>query len=303
MKMPRRFRNFNRNVTSNKADQNCSDGFFRTRQRRAEGAFSYDRIDLTVPSAFMTQHLFILTGASRGMGLAMAQQLLMPGNTVICISRSANETLAVQAKQAGANLLQWTQDLALGATTSARLEQWLREQSGGSFASATLINNAGVIPRIGPLREADADDLSNALRVGLEAPMQLTSAFLRATQNWSGLRRVLNISSGLGRRAMASQAGYCAAKAGMDHFTRCLSLEEALKPNGAKVCSLAPGVIDTNMQVQLRGADSEAFPDQSSFIHLKTSGSLASPEEAAQRVLVVLMRADFGAHPVADVRD
>ena len=251
----------------------------------------------------MTQHLFILTGASRGMGLAMARQLLQPGNTVLCISRSANETLAVQAKQAGANLLQWTQDLALGARTSARLEQWLREQTGNLFTSATLINNAGVIPRIGPLSKADADDLSHALRVGLEAPMQLTSAFLRATENWPGQRKVLNISSGLGRRAMASQAGYCAAKAGMDHFTRCVALEEALKTNGAKVCSLAPGVIDTDMQNQLRSADSDAFPDQSSFVNLKTSGSLTSPEDAAKRVLAVLMRADYGANPVADVRD
>ena len=251
----------------------------------------------------MTKHLFILTGASRGMGLAMARQLLQPGNTVLCISRSANETLALQAKQADANLLQWTQDLALGARTNARLEQWLREQSGSSFTSAALINNAGVIPRIGPLSEADADDLSHALRVGLEAPMQLTSAFLRATANWPGQRKVLNISSGLGRRAMASQAGYCAAKAGMDHFTRCVALEEALKTNGAKLCSLAPGVIDTGMQEQLRAADGNAFPDQSSFLNLKTSGALASPDEAAQKVLAVLMRADFGVNPVADVRD
>ena len=251
----------------------------------------------------MIKHLFILTGASRGMGLAMARQLLQPSNMLLGISRSANETLAVQAKQADANLLQWTQDLALGARTSARLEQWLREQEASSFASATLINNAGVIPRIGPLSEADADDLSHALRVGLEAPMQLTSAFLRATENWAGQRKVLNISSGLGRRAMASQAGYCAAKAGMDHFTRCVALEELLKTNGAKVCSLAPGVIDTGMQEQLRAANSNVFPDHSSFVNLKTSGSLSSPEEAASRILAVLMRADFGANPVADVRD
>lgn len=251
----------------------------------------------------MTHHLYIITGASRGMGLAMARQLLQPGNTVLCISRSSNETLAVQAKQAGVNLLQWTQNLALGAATCARLEQWLREQAGNTFSSAILINNAGVIPRIGPLSEADADDLSNAMRVGLEAPMQLTGAFLRATSNWPGQRRVLNISSGLGRRAMASQAAYCAAKAGMDHFTRCVALEEALKTNGAKLCSLAPGVIDTGMQEQLRAADSHAFPDQSSFLNLKTSGSLASPEEAASRILSFLVRPDFGTNAVADVRD
>ena len=237
------------------------------------------------------------------MGLAMARQLLQPGNMLLCISRSANELLAVEGKQSGADLLQWTQDLALGARSSARLEQWLREQVASSFASATLINNAGVIPRIGFLSEADADDLSHALRVGLEAPMQLTSAFLRATENWAGQRKVLNISSGLGRRAMASQAGYCAAKAGMDHFTRCVALEELLKTNGAKLCSLAPGVIDTAMQEQLRAASSTVFPDKSSFLNLKTSGSLASPQVAASRVLEVLMRADFGVNPVADVRD
>ena len=187
----------------------------------------------------MTQHLFIVTGASRGMGLAIARQLLTPGNTVLCISRSTNDSLTLQANQHGVTLVQWPQDLALSAAASARLEQWLRERAVATFASATLINNAGVIARIGPLSDADADDLSRALRVGLEAPMQLTSAFLRATQAWAGVRKVLNISSGLGRRAMAAQAGYCAAKAGMDHFTRCVALDEALKPNGAKVCSLA----------------------------------------------------------------
>jgi benzil reductase ((S)-benzoin forming) len=252
----------------------------------------------------MTQHLFILTGASRGMGLAMARQLLQPGNTLLCISRKTNETLAAQAKMAGTPLLQWARDLANGADTSARLEQWLREQAGGAdYASAVLINNAAMIPRVSPLSEADADDLHQALSVNLEAPMQLTAAFLRATGNWPGRRKVLNISSGLGRRAMASQAIYCAAKAGMDHFTRCVALEEALNPRGAAVCSLGPGAIDTDMQTQLRGAQASAFPDQQNFISLKTEGRLSSPEEAASRVLAYLARPDFGSQPVADVRD
>lgn len=251
----------------------------------------------------MTQHLFILTGASRGMGLAMARKLLKPGHTLLCISRKTNDTLAVQARQAGAVLVQWTHDLASAADISARLEQWLREQAGAGFASAALINNAGMIARIGPLSEADADDLNQALRVGLEAPMQLTAAFLRATGAWPARRKVLNISSGLGRKAMASQAAYCAAKAGMDHFTRCVALEEALKPNGAAVCSLAPGVIDTDMQTQLRSADASAFPDQHNFVNLKDRGLLTSPDEAAARVLTYLDRPDFGSQPVADVRD
>ncbi len=133
--------------------------------------------------------------------------------------------------------------------------------------------------------------------------MLLTAAFLRATESWEQPRKVLNISSGLGRRAMASQGAYCAAKAGMDHFTRCLALDEARKPNGARVCALAPGVIDTDMQVTLRSAAPDAFPDQDNFIGLKTRGMLSSPADAASRVLGWLDRPDFGTNPVADVRD
>ncbi|MFM2428112.1 MAG: hypothetical protein RL707_1939, partial [Pseudomonadota bacterium] len=154
-----------------------------------------------------------------------------------------------------------------------------------------------------PLSGSDPLDLARALRVGLEAPMLLTAAFLKATQAWNLPRKVLNISSGLGRRAMASQAAYCAAKAGMDHFTRCVALDEALKPYGAKVCSLAPGVIDTDMQVQLRGADIAEFPDKLNFENLKLKGQLTSPTDAAKHVLSYLARSDFGSIPVADVRD
>jgi NAD(P)-dependent dehydrogenase (short-subunit alcohol dehydrogenase family) len=251
----------------------------------------------------MTKDLYILTGASRGMGLGMAQQLLQASHSLLCISRQTNDALAPWAASHGAALTQWQQDLAQGVAASERLRAWLHNQAVGDWASVTLINNAGVIPRIGPMSEADPADLGHALRVGLEAPMQLTAAFLAATENWRLPRKVLNISSGLGRRAMASQAGYCAAKAGMDHFTRCLALEEALKPQGARVCSLAPGVIDTDMQVQLRGADASAFPDQAGFIQLKSAGQLTSVDAAAARILAFLARPDFGANPVADIRD
>jgi benzil reductase ((S)-benzoin forming) len=251
----------------------------------------------------MTHHLTIITGASRGMGLAMAEQLLDAGHDLLCISRSHNDALGLRASAKGQRCEQWPQDLTRSEAAAAKLETWLAAHDGGSLASVTLINNAGVLPRIAPLAAVPAADLTDALRVGLEAPMLLTSAFLGATQGWKAQRKVLNISSGLGRRAMASQAAYCAAKAGLDHFTRCLALEEAIRPNGAKVCSLAPGVIDTDMQIQLRSADASQFPDIGNFIGLKERSALSSPSEAAARVLAFLARSDFGNHPVADVRD
>lgn len=252
----------------------------------------------------MTKHLTILTGASRGMGLALAEQLLAPNAVLLCISRNTNGTLAQAAATCGAALLQWQADLSNAAEVAQRLKAWLQTQDPALLASATLINNAGVISALTPLRASEAQDVARALRVGLEAPMLLSAAFLAATQAWTQVpRKVLNISSGLGRRAMASSASYCAAKAGIDHFTRCLALEEALLPHGARVCSLAPGVIDTDMQLQLRSADANQFPDQSGFAALKEKGQLSSPADAARRLLAYLNRPDFGVEPVADVRN
>ena len=248
-------------------------------------------------------HLTILTGASRGMGLAMAEQLLAAGHDLLCISRKHNDALGLQASAAGRRCEQWPQDLTRPEAAAAKLGTWLAGHDAAAFASVTLINNAGMLPRIAPLAAIPAADLADAMRVDLEAPLLLTSAFLRATQSWTAVRKVLNISSGLGRRAMASQAPYCAAKAGMDHFTRCVALEEADRPNGAKVCSLAPGVIDTDMQIQLRSADASQFPDIGNFIGMKDKGALASPAQAAAKVLAFLGRPDFGSNPVADVRD
>ena len=250
----------------------------------------------------MQQTLTILTGASRGMGLAMAEQMLEPQALLLCISRQSNPSLEVLAAQRGATLVQWQADLADAAPVAARLSAWLQAQDPATVQSATLINNAGVISALAPVRDGQSADLANALRVGLEAPLLLSAAFLGATRRWTMPRKVLNISSGLGRRAMASSASYCAAKAGLDHFTRSLAMEEALQTHGAKVCSLAPGVIATDMQVQLRSADPKAFPDIGNFQAMHERGMLSSPADAAARILAYLARPEFGVEPVADVR-
>jgi benzil reductase ((S)-benzoin forming) len=251
----------------------------------------------------MSQQLFILTGASRGMGAAIADQLLAPGNQLLCLSRHINEPLATRAQAIGVVCEQWAVDLAVPSDAAAGVQAWLASLDPGRFASTTLINNAAALTRIGPIDACTDAELSSALRVGLEAPMLLCAAFLRGTRTWAARKRVLNISSGLGRRAMAAQAPYCAAKAGLDHFSRALALDEALQPNGARIVSLAPGVIDTDMQTHLRAADATSFPDKSNFVGLKEKGQLTSSPEAAASVLAYLNSADFGANPVADVRD
>jgi NAD(P)-dependent dehydrogenase (short-subunit alcohol dehydrogenase family) len=257
--------------------------------------------DSTCPDA-MNRHLYLLTGGSRGLGAALALQLLRPGQRLLCLSRGSSETLAAAATAAGASCEQWSADLADPLPVAARLEAWLQQLDPQPFDSATLINNAALLAAPGPLERSNPGELSAVLRVGLEAPTLLTAAFLRATRDWRAARRVLNISSGLGRRAMAGSASYCAVKAGLDHLSRALALDEALQPNGAKVVSLAPGVIETDMQLQLRSAAAEGFPDREMFVQMHRGGQLSTPQDTAARIVAWLESPAFGAEVVADIR-
>jgi NAD(P)-dependent dehydrogenase (short-subunit alcohol dehydrogenase family) len=252
-------------------------------------------------------HLVILTGASRGLGLAMAGQLLRSGHALLTLARRPDPGLASMAASTGQPLEQWAVDLSDPLPVAERLGAWLvawpAAHGGAQPQSTTVIHNAALLADPAGAAQGDAAQVSAALRVTLEAPVLLTGAFLAATDDWSGPRKVLAISSGLGRWAMAGASSYCASKAGLDHYCRAVALEEERKPNGARIVSLAPGVIATDMQVQLRSADAARFRERERFVEMHAKGTLDTPEAAAAKVLAFLARPDFGSKAVADVRE
>ena len=248
--------------------------------------------------------LVILTGASRGLGQAMAAQYLADGAFVLGLSR--RQSAELKATSAG-GLEQWAADLADPLPVAERLATWLadfeRRAADRLPARVRVIHNAALLSDPGDVAASAPADLARSLRIGLEAPVALTAAFLHATAHWSASdRRVLFVSSGLGRRPLAGSAAYCAQKAGLDHFARALALEEGARPHGARVASVAPGIVDTDMQKQLRGADARRFPEQATFAGWHSTGALDSPAAAAAKVIALLERADYGTNPVTDVR-
>ena len=103
-------------------------------------------------------HLTILTGASRGLGKALAEQLLARGHHVLALSRRP----AALAVPPGAQLTPWAVDLADATPVAQQLALWLAALDASRVASATLINNAGVVSQLAPLSGVAADDLVNA---------------------------------------------------------------------------------------------------------------------------------------------
>lgn len=248
--------------------------------------------------------LVIVTGSSRGLGAELAAQLLAPDVRMLAIARSPNPSLQEAAGRAGAQLEQRALDLADAGSAAREVAAWLARQPPAAVRRATLVNNAAALAAPGPL-ELDSDEaIAAVVRVGLEAPVLLTAAFMRVTRSWAALRRVLLISSGAGRQPLAGSASYCAVKAGLDHFARSVALDQqAHGAQAVRIVSLAPGVFETGMQRRLREADPAVFPNRAYFVDLQRNGQLLAPRDAAARVLAYLNHDDFGARPVADVRD
>lgn len=247
------------------------------------------------------REIAIVTGASRGLGAAIAERLLAPHRLLVCVARSGNDPLVARARAGGARIDYLRCDLAdaqavdaLAASLSARLRE---HRDARRFV---LVNNAGVVEPIGPVEGLRTATLAASLQVNLASLMRLTAAFLEATDDAAGERRILSISSGAARHPIAGWAAYCAGKAAVDMFTRCIVDEQSRRPNPARACALAPGVLDTQMQQTIRSAD---FPSIERFRQLKAQGGLVAPEEAAARIVAYLDRDDFGAQPLDDLRE
>jgi hypothetical protein len=125
----------------------------------------------------------------------------------------------------------------------------------------------------------------------------LAAAVVRASAG--AQRRILHISSGAARNAYPGWSVYCATKAALDHHARAVALDQQ---RGVRICSLAPGVIDTAMQAEIRNVSEDRFPMRQRFVDLKETGSLAEPDECAEQLIDYLLGAGFGAEVVADLR-
>lgn len=252
------------------------------------------------------ESLYIVTGASRGLGEALVDGLLHQGARVRCVARTRNEALMRKAESAGARCDWFERDLAELAMLNGAdefIRDLLADIDVTKLRRIRLINNAGVLEPIGAAHENAPADVSGHLAINLTAPMTMTAAFLRQTTALSVDKRVMHISSGAGRHPYAGWSAYCAAKAGLDHFTRCVKLEQASLPNGAKVASVAPGVVDTTMQAIVRSTKPDRFPNRERFVKLYETGGLTPPAEAASRLLAYLEEDSFGEEPVVDIRE
>jgi benzil reductase ((S)-benzoin forming) len=221
-------------------------------------------------------HYYLITGASRGLGCALAEHLLEAPDTVVWgISRHAT----IQHPRYHHQPL----DLSDLTAVEHNLQRFFLPFDDAD--SLTLINNAAVLGDLGYLGQQPHTHFTWVFDVNVLAPAMLLNTFL-ATYTQRGIPlTVLNISSGAARRPIDGWAAYCSSKAALEMLTLTAAAEQTLLGHThVRIHALSPGVVDTQMQEQIRAADSSAFSQVEQFRAFHTNGELASAETAAQRI-------------------
>lgn len=214
----------------------------------------------------------LVTGASRGIGKAIALSLLKMGATVVgtATTESGAGKITDYIKEAGGKGCGLCLNVGDAASIDSVMSA-LQEQFG---APQILVNNAGITRDNLMLRMKD-EEWDQVLDTNLTSVYRLSKAVLRGMTKarWG---RIINISSVVGSMGNAGQANYSAAKAGMEGFTRSLARE--IGSRGITVNAVAPGFIDTDMTKELPEANKQAMLAQI------PAGRLGRPEEIAEAV-------------------
>ncbi|MDF1598888.1 SDR family oxidoreductase [Mesorhizobium sp. YIM 152430] len=238
----------------------------------------------------------IVTGHSRGLGEAIAAALLDSHVDVLGLSRRSSAHLAATN---GAKLTQVALDLGDAAALADRALADRIEAFCAGAERVLLVNNAGMVKPIGPVGTGGAEAIAKAVTLNVTGPLVLADLF-QAVAAPVRDRRILHISSGAGRRGMAGWSIYCATKAALDNHARAVA-EDGIA--GLRISSLAPGVIDTDMQADIRGSTVEQFPAIDQFKAMKADGVLSSPAEAGTKIADHLLSDGFGNEVITDLRN
>jgi len=249
-------------------------------------------------------HYIIVTGTSRGLGAAIAKQLLQEAAvTLFGVSRSQNNTLPDIAARHGNQYHHLKFDLNRFDDYPDLIDQIFTSINRADMEAIHLVNNAGILAPVKPIQKSAAEDIVKNINVNLIAPMLLTAHFLNRSASLKVDKRIINISSGAGKKPYHGWACYCTAKAGIDMFTQSVALEQQDQTHPARILSLAPGVVDTDMQQYIRNVNEKDFRQRQKFLNLKAQDKLLAPEKVARIIMQLLLKQEFESGQVVDIRD
>jgi NAD(P)-dependent dehydrogenase (short-subunit alcohol dehydrogenase family) len=212
----------------------------------------------------------VVTGASRGLGAGLSATLAQHGYRLgLCARTRPTAPPGAEAVTEAVDVTDAEAVDRFGSRVVARfgrIDLW--------------VNNAGVLEPIDFLADADVGALSHHVDVNVKGALFGSRTFVRHVREREGTGVLVNMTSGAARTVYEGMAVYCATKAAVDMATRVVAGEEA--SHGVMAYAVAPGVVDTDMQVLMRETPIERLPSANRFVALKEAEAFNSPDWVAR---------------------
>lgn len=221
----------------------------------------------------------IVTGASRGLGLEVTKKLIERDYRVITVARNQPNVMT-------SNDIHISGDLSNLDEVKRILNQIQAELVGKSIEELVVINNAGTINPIGPVGTLNDDDIIKHMNVNIISLMLIVNTIVKEIKCEQSL--FVNITSGAAERSVYGWNTYCTSKAAVNMFTQTTALEAEERKRNELHIAFSPGIMDTDMQGEIRSTNEEDFIEVEKFRKYKEEGQLRSPEEVA-RILFKLI--------------
>ncbi|MBN1252855.1 MAG: SDR family NAD(P)-dependent oxidoreductase [Bacteroidales bacterium] len=234
---------------------------------------------------------FFITGTSSGIGFALANEILKNENNYI-IGFSRNNNISHQRYE--------HINLDLSKPEIVKNYKFIDIIDA---ESVTLINNSGVIGDVKHIGNIDNNSIISTFNVNSISPAILINNFIKTYKNFSGKKIIINISSGAARHAIESWSSYCASKSALDMFSLVAKADSDKKLYGFKIFSIAPGIVDTNMQNQIRETDKNDFSLLNTFVQYKNDNLLEKPQYTANQLVKIIKNPEKYNNVILDLRE
>lgn len=233
---------------------------------------------------------YFISGSSRGIGKALAEMALNNNASVTGFSRNNR----IQHSYYEHLLMDFSDMEDLYYYEFPKLKD---------AEKIVLINNAGALGQVAPVGQLRDYDIEKLFNINTIASSILSNKFIKAYKDYAVEKVILNISSGAGRHAIESWAGYCASKAAMDMFSMVIADEQKKYYEfPTHIFSVAPGIVDTQMQDEIREVSESQFKDVERFRAYKANGDLATPESVAEKLFTIINNPQQFNEVLLDVR-
>ncbi len=238
-------------------------------------------------------NIIIITGGSKGIGKALAEKYAQENYKVYSLSRSIVDLQ---------NVTQISVDLSDSNATHNTFKMLLDEIKKLDISSITLINNAGRLGTIANLENISSEDITKSIQLNTTTPLILSSLFIERIQSLKCKKQIISISSGAANNPYEGWSVYCTSKAAIDMMTRTIATEQSELENGVKCNAIYPGVVDTNMQTNIRNTDEKDFKNLQRFIDLKENNELYTPNYVAESIYTIDTQNKLNNGDIVDIR-